>query len=378
MWSYSGLRGDEAMTKQEYLDNLQKNADKVLTANSPKVKKSRMIIAAILAIGSIIGIGVGFIGTSSSKEKAYSSFSEELSSGNCADVPFEFLDYKDTFELWNECAVGNDINVLLDGGALYSRNGLAIYPDAQGQSTIIQDGKSAPYTIASKMSYINVCDGIAFYRSDMDRSIYRLELNSKRNEMVFQGNVGEVFITNDTIYCIDYSKENALISMDLQGNNQMIVVDEPVSSFLVCGETILYLDTTQHLYSTVIGSGTSSLIVSDIERFYINGLIYAESKNTLFCFTTTGGGAKEVYVSENDTLRMVSVIDDVVFFQKDGELQCLTDGVINTISTSKHDLYSCLLKCEDGSLKSVVYDKDDSGLIQTIMEFTAAPAVEVE
>lgn len=360
------------MTKQEYLDNLQKSADKVFATNSPKVKRRRMIIAVVLLIGSIIGIGIGVAETTGEKEKAYSAFAEELRSGDYESVPFEFLDYKDTFDLWNNHAVGNDVNVLLDGGEVYSRDGIEICPDDSGRTTRIQSGNSTPYIINSKISYINVLDDAVFYRSDTDRHIYQFDLNSQRIDAVFEGNVGEVFITNDTIYCVDYSESSALISMDLQGKNQTVLVAEPVSSFLVCGETLLYLDTTQHLYSTTIGSGTSSLIVSDIERFFVDGLIYAESKNTLFRFTPTGGRAEEVYTSENDTLRMVSVIDGVVFFQEDGELRSFADGSSNTISSSQHDLYSCVAKCEDGSLKVVAYDKDDSGLMQTIVEFSVA------
>lgn len=362
----------EVMTKQEYLDNLRKNAGKALAANSPKVKRRRMIIAGVLAIGSIVGIGIGVAGTTNEKEKAYSAFVEELHSGSYASVPFEFLDYKDTFDLWNDYAVGNNVNVLLDGGEIYSKDGIEISPNDSGKTTRVQRGNSAPYIIDSKISYINVHDDAVFYRSDTDRHIYRLDLDSQRIDAVFEGNVGEVFVTNDTIYCVDFSQDSALISMDIQGDNQTVLVAEPVSSFLVCGETLLYLDTTQHLYSTAIGSGTSSLIVSDIERFFVDGLIYAESKNTLFRFTPTGGRAEEVYASENDTLRMVGVVDSVVFFQEDGELHSLTDGLSNTISASQHDLYSCLMKCDDGSLKAVAYDKDDTGLVQTIVEFSVA------
>lgn len=364
------------MTKQEYLDNLQKNADKILAANSPKVKKRRTIIAGILVIGSILSIGVGIIGTTGEKENAYSAFVEDLSGGDYTTVPFEFLDYKDTFDLWNNHAVGNDANVLLSGGEIYSRDGIEICPDESGQTTKVQNGESAPYFINDKVSYINVSNGNAFYRSDTDRCIYRFDFDSQQTEMVFQGNVGEVFITNNMIYCIDYLQDSALISMDLQGNNQAAVVTEPVSSFLVCGETLLYLDTTQHLYSATIGSGSASLIVSDIERFFVDGLIYAESKNTIFCFTPTGGRAEEVYSSESDTLRMVGVIGGMVFFQEDGELHSYAGGTSNVISTSQHDLYSSLVKCEDGSLKARAYDQSDSGIKQAIVEFAVASTEE--
>lgn len=364
------------MTKQEYLDTLQKNTDKVLAANSPKVKRRRRFIAAILAIGSIIGIGIGIVGTTGEKEDAYSAFIEKFNGGDYTSVPFEFLNYKDTFDFWNNHAVGNDVNVLIDGGEIYSRDGIEVYPDEPGQTTKVQNGESAPYLINDKISYINVSNGSVFYRSDTDRCIHRFDLSLQQTETVFQGNVGETFITNDMIYCIDYSQGSALISMDLQGNNQAVVVTGPVSSFLVCGENLLYLDTTQHLYSTTIGSDSVSLVVSNIERFFVGGLIYAESKNTLFCFTPTGGRAEEVYTSENDTLRMVGVIDGVMFFQENGELYSYVDGTAKIISALQHDLYSSLVKCEDGSLKAVAYDQSDTGIKQTVVEFTIVAAEE--
>ena len=356
------------MTKQENLDSLQKDADKALAANSPKVKRRRMIFAAILAIGSIVGIGVGIAGTNGEKDRAYSAYVEGLNAGEYASVAFEFLDYRDTFELWNDSAIGNDVNALLDGGELYSRNDIEIYPDNSYQAWIC-DADEMTHVIADRMSYINVWNRSVFYRSEADRSIYRYDLDTQQVTTVFQGNVGEVFITNDTIYCIDYSQNSAVISLDLQGGNQAVVVDKPVSSFIVCGDTILYLDTVQRLYSMTLGSDASSLIVSDIERFFVNGKIYAESKNTIFCFTPSGDRAEEVYTSVDDSLRMVSVIDEVVFFQENRELHSFVDGTTNTISASQHDLFSCLVKCTDGSLKVLSYDKGDSGIKQDVLVF---------
>lgn len=358
------------MTKQEYLDNLKKDAEKSHASKEPKARKRRRIVIFVLAIGSVVGLIASVVGTTSEKNRMYDDYIAAINAGEYTAAPFEFLDYEDTFKLWND-SIGNDVNVLMDGGKQYSRNGLDIYPTGNGKTKIVEATGTA-HIIDAVASSLNVVDSTVFYRDDTTRHICSYDLKTGQTEEIYGGNVGEVFISNRYIYCVDFDQNSFVVAMDLQGLNPVVVVDKPTASFAICGGTALHLSTTQRLSTVNIETGTTYVLVHDIERFFVNGRIYAESKNSIFAFTTMGGQAREIYTSEDDSMRLVGVVDDLILFQESNVLKLWDGCEVKAVSTSNHDLYTCVVMCEDGSLRSVAYDQTEDGLELTVLDFEAA------
>ena len=353
-----------SMTKQEYLDSLQAKVNKVLSPKAPSVQRRKKIVTGILVAGTLISVGVGVIGTSGEKSRAYSTYIEVASGSRDALAPYEHLDYKDIFELWNTHDIGNDVNVLLSGGKIYARNGMTILPTSDGKDTKIIKATGDEKTLGGKVSSINVVNDKIYYRDDDGRNIQAYDLATDQTTLIYDGNIGEMFVANGLVYCIDFDSNSSLISLDFHGQARTTIVESPVASFAVCGDTIVYLDTNQRLYRLGLKSTSPMQIVDNIERFFLNGRIYAESKNTIFSFSPLGNSSSKLYESDDDSLRLISVADGTVLYQETGELKCLVSGESSTLSTSPSKLYSSLTLNEEGNLYVITYSSNEDGELQ--------------
>lgn len=357
-----------SMTKQEYLDSLQAKSNKALSSKTPSVQRRKKIVAGILVAGTLVSLGVGVVVTSGEKINAYSTYTEIAPGSPDALAPYEHLDYKDIFELWNAHDIGNDVNVLLSGGKIYARNGMTVLPTSDGKDTKITKATGDEKLLSGEVSSINVVNEKIYYRDD-DRNIQEYDLATDQTNLIYDGNVGEVFVANGLVYCIDFDSNSSVISLDFQGQARTTIVDSPVASFAVCGDTIVYLDTNQSLYRLDLKSTSPVLIVNNIERFFLSERIYAESKNTIFSFSPTGNSSSKLYTSNDDSLRLVGVIDGSVFYQENGKLKYLTGGESPTLASSQYKLYSSLTLNDQGILYVVAYDSGENGeVLKDVLE----------
>ena len=331
------------MTKNEYLSNLRKKSDKAESFVSPKGKRRRAIIAIILIIGTAVSIGIGIKGTESGKETIYDAYIADHS-----EINYEYLNYRNIFELWNNGDLGNDVNVLLSGGKTYNRAGIAVYPDETGEYCIFQDStpiKALGYSI----SYINVTDNTVFYREDETRNLVSYQIDSDQLRVLVRGNVGEVFVSENRVYYIDL-KNGILVSINPSGREKRTIYEYPINSFAVCGSNLFVLDNNKRFgiyHINEDGTGYFSTIASNIERFFIGGNIIAESGNTVFTFTPNGGKAESVYESDDSSMRLVGISGTVVFVQESGKLYALVEGSKVPVVNKSHVLYQSVLSIDD-------------------------------
>lgn len=340
-----------AMTKSEQLQKLESKVSVARKQTSAAARAKKWIIGGLLVVGSVIGAGVGTNHTSEERQNIYDSYRQSPE----AVVPFENLGYEDIFDLWNENDLGNDVNTLLSGGQVYVRNELEIVPGPNGNSLIVTNKNGTEAAIEIPASFLNVVNNILYFRNDLNRDIYSYHLTSGALNVIYAGNVGEVFISKDLIYFTDFDSESGIYSITLQGGNKECVIEHPVTSFAVCGDHIIYLDTNSDLFSMAFGDEAPKKLVGKIERFFIGKRIYVESKNTVFSFAPTGSDARKEYISLNDTMCLVGYLDGILFYQENGKLKYLAKEAANTVCSGNYSRYASLSKNEDGTIFTVAY-----------------------
>lgn len=327
------------MTKNEFLANLKKQADRADAYHSRKGRIRRLVIIGILVIGSAVSVLIGMSSTKSGKTKMYDAYIEDHSAIN-----YEYLNYLDTFDIWNNTDIGNDVNNLLSGGKVYSRSDLSILPDNEGNYSIIKNGSSI-VSLGQGISYINVVEKTVFYREDSTRNLLAVKIGSAQPKVLVKGNVGEVFAYGGRIYYIDI-KSGSLMSVDPNGKDKQTVYQYPINTFAVCGSNIFVLDNNKRFgicHISEDGTGSFSSSVTNVERFFIDGEIYAESDETIFKFEPNGSNAEAIYQPENPDMRLAGVSDSVVFVQEAGKLYALVNGDKKLLVNEKHELYQSIL-----------------------------------
>lgn len=372
------------MTKGEQLKKLQKQAKKVRRRKAGIGKLRVWAVTGLLAAGTAVGINYGMDQTTVERQTAYNLYRQS------PDVvaTFESLDYEDTFDIWNSKDLGNDVNVLLTGGSVYVRNQYKMLPSGDGTTLVIVDAAGNETALDVSASFLNVVGNTLYFRNDADRSIYAYDLPKGEVYPVVAGSVGEVFVTNDAMYFIDYNLDSTIQAMILSGTDKKCVVASPVSSFVVCGNYIIYLDTHSDLYYAPLnldanidveadanGDTEPSVnepkkLVGNIERFMVGDRIYVESKNTIFSFTPTGGDAREEYTSTDNSLRLVGYLDGHIFFQEGGRLRYLSDGADTTICYDSHSHYTSPVADSTGTLYTVAYTPETG---QEVLKLAAIP-----
>lgn len=342
------------MTKQEYLTELQKNAEESTVFRSPKGIKKRKRYLKVLVIGTVLALGGAVVETNNERKDAYADYAE---SGN---VSFEYLNYQDTFEIWNTKELGNDVNILLSGGKILVKDNTIIAPNEKNEGLFYKNGSEQAQISEDTASYINLVDKTVYYRNDNDRNIYSYDINTQESKLIYDGNVGEVFFTNDKLYYVDYDNNSWISSIDLTDNiKKDVVIDYPTDSFAVCGDTVVFLGTNKTLYTQGVDSESRISLVNNIERFFLNGNVVAESGNTVFEFLPTGGRASEVYSSELDTLQLVGVGQNGFYIQEDFQLYCVLDSKKTLIQTKEVALFKSITEGTNGKIYALGYSNNE-------------------
>lgn len=325
-------------TKGEYLQSLQASVNKVQKRKTPKGRIRTWGMAALVCVGSAAGIWYEANASASEQVSRYESYRDSTET----IVSIDSLAYEDTFEIWNSRDIGNDANTLLSGGAVYVQGPIKVLPSSDFVSTnvILESGETQNIPMAG--SSLNVVGNTIVFRNDATRNIHAYDLASGEDNIIFDGNAGEVFISDGRIYYIDLGDGFAVKSMNLDGSDKQKLLDGPIQSFAVFGDTIIYLDTEQSLFRTQPDGQVPQRLVSNIERFFIGEKVYAESKNTIIAFSPSGSEAEAVYVSESDDFRLIGYQEGKLFFQEAGALKYLEDGACSTVCSDNHVLYDSL------------------------------------
>lgn len=344
------------MTKGENLNALKKKADKAAASFSKKGLLRKRIMAGVLALGSAIICLIGAGQTKAGLERNYQRMVEENDIATLED-----LDYKDTFELWNGLAIGNDVNVLLSGGKMYSRYGISVLPSVGLEKlTVVRDGKSVG-TINGASSFINVWENAVYYRDDSSRNICKFDLGSGKNAVLLKSNVGEVFVTESQIFYTDFSAGNRLYAVALDGKQPVLIVDAPVDQFVVLGGSIVYRGFDNTLKEMTRSTGAVQTIGKGVERFFFDGGMVIESDDTIYHANPNGTKPVTLYTASDDTMRLVGAMGGAVFFQEEGKLFMQKGEEKTEIISKAYRVYTSLL-IEGDSMFVVAYSDETAKL----------------
>ena len=338
-------------TKAGYLEALQQKAAEIEDIRSHGMKRM-LVNGAKLFIVLAVATGAGAAVTSIQESNAAEAFQ---SSGN---LPYEFMYADGMFTKWNAESIGNDMNTLLTGGKILIRDGMHV----TGAAADPDSG----FLVLPGASYLNKVGNIIVYRDDKDRHIYTISPSTKLKTVLYAGNSGEVLCTKDSVY---------FIKMPLDGSSdKSVVVDTEVSSFAVCGDTVLYIDSLHNLNSQELGSKSRKTLMTQVERFYLNGDIIAESQNTVVSFRPNGNTAHKLYESLDKEMRLAGMVGDTLFIEAGGSFLAVHAGKSETLDAPQGTMYSSIAKDDAGNYYGICYAADADS--KTVMRLVKIGGVE--
>lgn len=347
-----------AITKAEYLSALQ--AEVVTTKQKrEKSTKRKRIIAMVLGFGTVAFIGLGSAGTSIERTNNFKRFSAgEISAS------FELLNSEGAFDIWNSQSLGNNINTILGGGKVYARGESTVLPAEEGYQVCV-NGEINGF-IPGDISYINVYENAIFYRDDLTRSICVYDMQSAMVTPVIDSNIGELLISDGRLYFVDRSDGSKLVSTTVVGEDRQVIVDKPVTSFAVCGDETVYLSTDQTLYRKNVSHESETTLMSNIERFFLNGNIVAESGDSVFQFTAERSNAALLYQSNDLGMQLVGACSSGFFVQDTGRLLFSDGSTAFDLPIGSHRLYQSVAVDTDGTIYCIgVSAIDDIQLVKS-------------
>lgn len=279
-------------------------------------QRLRLVLALFVIIFSVAMVtGCSYRLVRDTDENCYADYMSDHRT-----LQYEQLDYRDTFKIWNESDTYCDINSLLGFGKTYARNGDKVLPAGNGKFSVNVGGLPEK-TIDASISYINVKDGIVYYRDDNTLALMSFDVESQKLTALSKDSIGEVFLTDDGIYYVQLDS-GFLKLMNLDGSNDRVVYKHPVDSFVVCAGKILLLDNNMRLVLTDVGGSDDSrmLIATNVERFFMNGRIFIKSGNRIISCDPLGQETQVVYESGEADTRLCGLMEGKILIQEEGRL----------------------------------------------------------
>ncbi len=345
------------ITKGEYLAELRAQAEDAARTRRRSAKRGAAAGAGLVLATALV-LAVGSLATFAVRGVHY----RELVSGQGA-AAFETLGYRDAFAVWNSRDLGNDVNTLLGGGKVYCRGAVSVLP-AEGGYAVRLEGELAA-TIPGSISYINAAGMLLYYRDDVTRDICVCDMRSGQIGVLVQGNAGEVFLCDERLYFIDYDAGSCLVSTSLTGSDKRIAVDEPVSSFAVCGESVLYLGTDRTLSLKSGPEEAAVRLISPVERFFLDGDIVVQSGGSVFRFTAARGAAALLHRSAAEDMQLAGACADGIFYQEGGSLFFADGGGETAVFAQGAGLYRSVSVDEEGTVRCIALSAiDDTRLLE--------------
>lgn len=281
---------------------------------------------------------------------------------------------KQAFSLWSQSALHNDLNCLMSGGNFFENDKIIIQPDTNfSRMEIIQGEKVTPFS-NSICSYINVVDDIVYYRKDSERSIFRYSIQKQTEELVYSGNVGEIFVYGNYLYFIDLENEQKIMQISLDNLETVnCIVDESVKQFMIYSDQCVYLTKSNNIYQKTVAMDTvASNIPGTYLSFFFNGNIITQSGDCVLSFDIIGGSTKIIYENKDIKFRLAGASEGYCYIQEGKILKKVstTDiGEIVSLQGEYGDYINSLIETKD-SLRAIGYAVSENGTVQkTIVEF---------
>ena len=104
--------------------------------------------------------------------------------------------------------------------------------------------------------------------------VMRIELSSGRKESLVSGYVSDMVVYNDKMYYLSWKGgASSIRRMNPDGSSDMLVLDTPVSSFVIDNDELYYTDAVYHYLYKVNLDGTNKTLLKDVDcgEFCISG-----------------------------------------------------------------------------------------------------------
>lgn len=172
---------------------------------------------------------------------------------------------------------------------------------------------------------------------------------------------GQMIVYGGRVYYINQDDGNRLYCIDPSVQGERKVTDSPVLSFIVCEDAIFFLDTGNDLQRLSKGSTAPQRVVQNVERFFVNGNIVAQSGNRVFQFSPSGDASELIMESRSARFHLVSCSASAIYYQDAGKLHRLEDGVDTVLAEGDYAYYASLLESTDGNIYVIAYSDPAGG-----------------
>ncbi len=294
-----------------YSKELTKKVTK-LERHSKGNKVRRVILFFLLIAVSGSSIFYGIKQKTDFQEARYLEFSKSM---DRSSLDSELLAYKDTYEIFVECYLGNDPWQSMMGGFFYTNDLCSISPSPDAsKTTITVDG--AEHVISGFLAdNLNMRENTILYRSPSSRKIYEYDLQTRRTKALQFQNVGQFVVCGEEYYYIDLS-QSALIMYNSTNDDFERLVETGVVSFVMVGNDILYLDTFSNLNCYHLTNHTSEVIEENISSFSYNGSLWFQNNSTVYRRELNEDQSKEIELGLA-CKRLFGVTETCLIFESD-------------------------------------------------------------
>lgn len=336
------------MTKGEYLRDLQSQANRYESKFAKGGSVLRILMPVIMVIGSVAICYMGMHLTRAAQENASrAAYNRALE--NMADIGIDSLAFQDIFDTWCDTEIGNDANTLLSRGAILFRSDISVLPSKDANEFTITKGSRTIDVINDSISYINVWDNKVIYRSNTTRSIHEYDISAKKDSVLLEKPVGEIFVAGNQIYFVDCSDNNHMYSLTIGENSPVVLIEEPVDRFVVIGRNVLYLKTDGVLCYYNAETGTTEELASGVKNYFLGNGLILEAGSTIYQFEVNGNNLKEIYVSDDPSMKLSGVDHGIIYFSESGKLYAINEENKKCLISSEHQAYESL-KVSNGKI----------------------------
>ena len=328
---------------KDYLQQKQEELNIKNQRNQAKQKKSLKWMIVILCVIIVSAISITILSKISFNVK-YNKFMNEYETYDTEQLSSdaELLENKDAYEIFENVALSNTNNNLINYGYYAAKNGYKIYESTDGLP-MLQTDHFTKQLVDYQISYINITNDYIYFRNNNDRKIYKCDLNGENIQKVFDIKVGQFVISDNVLYYINFENNSKLYSYNISSNTNEQVIDDTVISFAKVGNEFIYLDYDSNVKKfNDIGI---SYIQSNVEKFYYNGSIIAQNNGKIVAFSARGTSPK-LLISENAEL--LGADKDNIYYAVDADVYKYDESGTSTKIADGCDFYKAVYKTDNG------------------------------
>lgn len=302
------------------------------------------VFISVLCCGGIL------YGIHSKKSNIEDKYNEYIETHDLRCLNDELLAYEEVYEIYEKDQLGNKPYQSLMGGFFYSGDKYLIYPDEKAEKTILHKNNSDVILSDGVVDNINVRDDMIFFRNPSTREIYSYDVSTNKTTSLNITDSGQFIIRENDYFYIDL-KKTALMLYNSVNQKLEKIINKDVVSFVVAGNTIIYIDKNHTLYSYDIIDKTSTIIGNNIDNYSFNGILWLQNDKSIYKKNLDKNTMIKVDL-ERDCDRLLGVTKDTVIYESKKKVYKL-----NTDKEKELDLDGVFVDISDESI--LVFDIDE-------------------